>query len=66
MNASPWRRLWREPLTRFFAAGAGLFVVYALVGGRAPTDDRHIVIDRYELGGVGRPMAGAVEAPADP
>ena len=49
MNASPWRRLWREPLTRFFAAGAGLFVVYALVGGRAPTDDRHIVIDRYEL-----------------
>ena len=49
MNASPWRRFWREPLTRFFAAGAGLFVLYALVGGRAPTDDRHIVIDRYEL-----------------
>lgn len=49
MNASPWRRFWREPLTRFFAAGAGLFVLYALVGDRAPTDDRHIVIDRYEL-----------------
>ncbi len=49
MNASPWRRLWREPLTRFFAAGAGLFVVYALVGGRAPTGDRHIAIDQYEL-----------------
>ncbi|MCY4077207.1 MAG: peptidylprolyl isomerase [Acidobacteria bacterium] len=49
MNASPWRRLWREPLTRFFAAGAGLFLLYALVGDRAPTDDRHIVIDRYEL-----------------
>ena len=49
MNASPWRRFWREPLTRFFAAGAGLFVVYALAGSRAPTDDRHIVIDRYEL-----------------
>ncbi|MCY4661483.1 MAG: peptidylprolyl isomerase [Acidobacteria bacterium] len=49
MNASPWRRLWREPLTRFFLAGAGLFVLYALVGGGAPPDDRHIVIDRYEL-----------------
>ena len=49
MNASLWRRFWREPLARFFAAGAGLFVLYALVGGRAPTDDRHIVIDRYEL-----------------
>ena len=49
MNASPWRRFWREPLTRFLAAGAGLFVLYALVGNRAPTDDRHIVIDRYEL-----------------
>ncbi len=49
MNVSPWRRLWREPLTRFFAAGAGLFVLYALAGGRAPTDDRRIVIDRYEL-----------------
>ena len=49
MNASPWRRFWHEPLTRFFAAGAGLFVLYALVGDRAPTDDRHIVIDRYEL-----------------
>ena len=49
MTASPWRRFWREPLTRFFAAGAGLFVLYALVGGRAPADDRHIVIDRYEL-----------------
>ena len=49
MNASPWRRFWREPLTRFFAAGAGLFLLYALVGNRAPTDDRHIVIDRYEL-----------------
>ena len=49
MTASPWRRFWREPLTRFFAAGAGLFVLYALVGNRAPTDDRHIVIDRYEL-----------------
>ena len=49
MTASPWRRFWREPLTRFFAAGAGLFVLYALVGSRAPTDDRRIVIDRYEL-----------------
>ena len=49
MTASPWRRFWREPLTRFFAAGAGLFLLYALVGNRAPTDDRHIVIDRYEL-----------------
>ena len=49
MNASPWRRFWREPLTRFFAAGAGLFVLYALVGGQAPTDDRRIFIDRYEL-----------------
>ena len=49
MTASPWRQFWREPLTRFFAAGAGLFVLYALVGNRAPTDDRHIVIDRYEL-----------------
>ena len=49
MNASPWRRFWREPLTRFFAAGAGLFLLYALVGGRAPTDDRRIVIDEYEL-----------------
>ena len=49
MTASPWRRFWREPLTRFLAAGAGLFVLYALVGNRAPTDDRHIVIDRYEL-----------------
>ena len=49
MNASPWRRFWREPLTRFFAAGAGLFLLYALVGDRAPTDDRRIVIDRYEL-----------------
>ena len=49
MNASLWRRFWREPLTRFFAAGAGLFVLYALAGGRAPTDDRRIVIDRYEL-----------------
>ena len=48
MNASPWRRFWREPLTRFFAAGAGLFVLYALAGDRATTD-RHIVIDRYEL-----------------
>ena len=49
MTASPWRRFWREPLTRFFAAGAALFVLYALVGDRAPTDDRRIVIDRYEL-----------------
>ena len=49
MTASPWRRLWREPLTRFFAAGAGLFVLYALVGDRSPADDRRIVIDRYEL-----------------
>ena len=49
MTASRWRRFWREPLTRFFAAGAGLFVVYALAGSRAPTDDRHIVIDEYEL-----------------
>ena len=49
MNASLWRRFWHEPLTRFFAAGAGLFVLYALVGGGAPTDDRRIVIDRYEL-----------------
>jgi hypothetical protein len=49
MNASPWRRFWREPLIRFFAAGAALFVLYALVGGRAPTNDRRIVIDRYEL-----------------
>ena len=49
MTASPWRRFWREPLTRFFAAGAALFVLYALVGSRAPTGDRHIVIDRYEL-----------------
>ena len=49
MNASPWRRFWREPLTRFFTAGAGLFVLYALVGGGAPADDRRIVIDRYEL-----------------
>ena len=49
MNASPWRRFWREPLTRFFAAGAGLFVVYALVGSPAPTDDRHIAIDQYDL-----------------
>ena len=49
MTASPWRRFWREPLTRFFAAGAGLFLLYALVGDRAPTDDRRIVIDRYEL-----------------
>ncbi len=49
MTTSPWRRFWREPLTRFFAAGAALFVLYALVGNRAPTDDRHIVIDRYEL-----------------
>ena len=49
MNASPWRRFWREPLTRFFAAGAGLFLLYAVVGDRAPTDDRRIVIDRYEL-----------------
>ncbi len=49
MNASPWRRLWREPLTRFFAAGAGLFVLYTLVGSQAPADDRRIVIDRYEL-----------------
>ena len=49
MNASPWRRFWREPLTRFFAAGAALFVVYALVGSRAPTDDRRITIDEYEL-----------------
>ncbi len=49
MTASPWRRFWREPLTRFFAAGAGLFVLYALVGSRAPTDDRRIVIDEYEL-----------------
>ena len=44
MTASPWRRFWREPLTRFFAAGAALFVLYALVGDRAPTDDRRIVI----------------------
>ena len=49
MTASPWRRFWREPLTRFFAAGAALFVLYALVGNRAPADDRRIVIDRYEL-----------------
>ena len=49
MNASPWRRLWREPLTRFFAAGAGLFVLYALVGSQAPADHRRVVIDRYEL-----------------
>ena len=49
MNASPWRRFWREPLTRFFAAGAGLFVLYALAGSQAPADDRRIVIDRYEL-----------------
>ncbi len=49
MNASLWRRFWREPLTRFLAAGAGLFVVYALVGSRAPTDDRRIIIDQYEL-----------------
>ena len=49
MTASPWRRLWREPLTRFFAAGAGLFLLYALVGDRPPADDRRIVIDRYEL-----------------
>ena len=49
MTASPWRRFWREPLTRFFAAGAGLFVVYALAGSRAPTDYRHIIIDEYEL-----------------
>ena len=49
MNASPWRRFWREPLTRFFAAGVGLFVVYALVGSPAPIDDRRITIDEYEL-----------------
>ena len=49
MNASPWRRFWREPLTRFFAAGAALFVVYALAGSRAPTDGRRILIDQYEL-----------------
>ena len=49
MNASRWRRFWREPLVRFFAAGAGLFVLYALAGGPAPADDRRIVIDRYEL-----------------
>ncbi len=49
MTASPWRRFWREPLTRFFAAGAGLFVVYALAGSRAPAEDRRIIIDQYEL-----------------
>ena len=49
MKASPWRRFWREPLTRFFAAGASLFLLYALVGSRAPTEDLRIVIDRYEL-----------------
>ena len=49
MKPSLWRRLWREPLTRFFAAGAGLFVLYALAGSQAPADDRRIVIDRYEL-----------------
>ena len=49
MTASRWRRFWREPLTRFFAAGAGLFVLYALAGSRAPADDRRIVIDEYEL-----------------
>ena len=49
MNASPWRRFWREPPARFFAAGAALFVVYALAGSRAPTDGRRITIDEYEL-----------------
>ena len=38
-GASLWRRLWREPLTRFFAVGAGLFLVYAVVGTHSPADD---------------------------
>ena len=43
-----WRRLLRDPLARFFAIGAGLFLVYA-VAGRSPTADRRITIDQYEL-----------------
>ena len=49
VSTSLWRRLWREPLTRFFAVGAGLFLVYAVVGTPAPTADRRINIDQYEL-----------------
>ena len=49
MSVSLWRRLWREPLTRFFAVGAGLFLVYAVVGTHSPADDRRIHIDQYEL-----------------
>ncbi len=48
-GASLWRRLWREPLTRFFAVGAGLFLVYAVVGTHSPADDRRIHVDQYEL-----------------
>ena len=49
MSASLWRRLLREPLARFFVVGAGLFLVYAVVGKHSPTDDRLINIDQYEL-----------------
>jgi hypothetical protein len=38
--------LWREPLVHFLALGAGLFLLYAFVGGgEAPTGQR-IVVDR--------------------
>lgn len=49
MGASLWRRVLREPLVRFFAIGAGLFLVYAVAGTGSPTDDRRINIDQYEL-----------------
>ena len=49
MSASLWRRLVRNPLMHFFAIGAGLFLVYAVVGTHSPADARRINIDQYEL-----------------
>lgn len=46
---TPLRRLAREPLVHFLAAGAALFAVYALVRGPSPAGDGTIVVDRRAL-----------------
>ena len=38
-----WRRALREPLLHFLALGAGLFALFALVGGEEPGSRRIVV-----------------------
>ncbi len=44
-----WRRLVREPLVHFFAAGALLFVLYTAVGGPEQASSGEVVVDQARV-----------------